>query len=117
MPFEKDEKMTAVQNLHQNVAVPFEQARAMHLDGVGKVRMGFGSGMSDDYANDPDAQDNFTKLKDLLDEVNVEDRGCTEKVYRGLCSTLAKPGYLSYLERSNYDFAQYINAMIATAKA
>ena len=28
----------------------------------------------------------FTKLKTLLDKVNVEDRGCTERVYRGLCS-------------------------------
>ncbi len=87
----------------------------LHPEGVGKVRIGFGGGMSNDYANDDDAQDNFMKLKELLDEVNVEDKGCTEKVYKGLCSTLAKPGHLSHLERPNYDFACYINARIEAA--
>jgi len=90
---------------------------SLHPEGVGKVRIGFGGGMSDDYANDDDAQDNFIKLKELLDEVNVEDKGCTEKVYRGLCSQMAKPGHLSHLERPNYDFARYINARIEAAKA
>jgi len=89
----------------------------LHPEGVGKVRIGFGGGMSDDYADDGDAQGNFIKLKELLDEVNVEDKGCTEKVYRGLCSTLAKPGHLSHLERPNYDFARYISARIEAAKA
>jgi len=90
---------------------------SLHPEGVGKVRIGFGGGMSDDYANDDDAQDNFLKLKELLDEVNVEDKGCTEKVYRGLCSQMAKPGHLSHLERPNYDFARYISARIEAAKA
>ncbi len=89
----------------------------LHPEGVGKVRIGFGGGMSDDYAGDDDAQANFIKLKKLLDEVNVEDKGCTEKVYRGLCSDMAKPGHLSHLERPNYDFARYINARIEAAKA
>jgi len=84
----------------------------LHPHGVGQVRIGFGGGMSDDYANDADAQSNFTQLKTLLDEVNVEDKGCTEKVYRGLCSETATPGHLSHLERPNYDFAQYINARV-----
>ena len=47
-------------------------------------------------------------MKVLLDRVKVEDRGCTEKVYRGLLSTFAKPGHLSHLERPNFDFAQYL---------
>jgi phenylpropionate dioxygenase-like ring-hydroxylating dioxygenase large terminal subunit len=89
----------------------------LHPEGVGKVRIGFGGGMSDDYANDVDAKDNFKKLKDLLDDVNVEDKGCTEKVYRGLCSTFAKPGHLSHLERPNFDFAQYINDRIQAAES
>jgi phenylpropionate dioxygenase-like ring-hydroxylating dioxygenase large terminal subunit len=88
----------------------------LHPEGVGKVRIGFGGGMSDDYADDEDAQDNFIKLKKLLDEVNVEDRGCTEKVYKGLCSTFAKSGHLSHLERPNYDFAQYLNGRIQAMK-
>jgi phenylpropionate dioxygenase-like ring-hydroxylating dioxygenase large terminal subunit len=84
----------------------------LHPHGVGQVKIGFGGAMSNDYANDPDAQDNFKQLKTLLDAVNVEDKGCTEKVYRGLRSQAAEPGHLSHLERPNYDFAQYINARI-----
>lgn len=90
---------------------------SLHPEGVGKVRIAFGGGMSQDYVNDPDAQKHFTHLKTLLDDVNVEDKGCTEKVYRGLCSQAAEPGHLSHLERPNYDFAQYINNRIQSAAA
>jgi len=89
----------------------------LHPDGPGKVRIGFGGGMSDDYGDDPDAQAQLDQLKALLDDVNVEDRGCTEKVYRGLCSTTAEPGHLSHLERPNYDFAQYIHSRVSRAPA
>jgi hypothetical protein len=47
-------------------------------------------------------------LKNLLDEVNVEDRGCTEKVFRGMNAGAARAGHLSYLERPIYDFMHYI---------
>ena len=90
---------------------------SLHPEGVDHVRIDFGGGMSNDYANDPDAQANFAKLKNLLDDVNVEDKGCTEKVYKGLSSHGAKPGHLSHLERPNYDFAQYINRRIQSNKA
>jgi len=86
---------------------------SLHPIEPGKVHIRFGGGMSDDYKNDPDAQENFVALKTLLDEVNVEDRGCTEKVFNGLSSARAKPGHLSHLERPNYDFAQYLNAKIS----
>jgi phenylpropionate dioxygenase-like ring-hydroxylating dioxygenase large terminal subunit len=81
---------------------------SLHPQGPGQVHIRFGGGMSNDYAGDANAQENFVALKSLLDEVNVEDRGCTEKVYRGLCSDLATPGHLSHLERPNYDFAKYL---------
>ncbi|MEM9332587.1 MAG: SRPBCC family protein [Pseudomonadota bacterium] len=89
---------------------------SLHPEGVGKVRIAFGGGMSQDYVNDPDAQAHFTQLKTLLDEVNLEDKGCTEKVYNGLCSTVAKPGHLSHLERPNYDFARYLNEKLQAAQ-
>ncbi len=85
---------------------------SLHPVSPGQVHIRFGGGMSDDYKDDPDAQQNFADLKALLDDVNVEDRGCTEKVYNGLCSALSTPGHLSHLERPNYDFAQYLNARI-----
>ncbi|MEO1139865.1 MAG: SRPBCC family protein [Pseudomonadota bacterium] len=87
----------------------------LHPHGVGQVKIGFGGGMSEDYVNDPDAKAHFTQLKTLLDAVNVEDKGCTEKVYRGLSSQAAEPGHLSHLERPNYDFAHYINSRIQAA--
>ena len=51
----------------------------------------------------------------ILDDVNLEDRGCTEKVYKGLLSRMAAPGHLSHLERPNYDFAQYLSGRISPA--
>lgn len=85
---------------------------SLHPKGPGQVHIRFGGGMSDDYAYDADAQANFRDLKTLLDDVNIEDRGCTEKVYQGLCSDRATPGHLSHLERPNYDFAQYLMARV-----
>jgi len=79
---------------------------SLHPKGPGQVHIRFGGGMSDDYMDDADARQNFTDLKRLLDDVNVEDRGCTEKVFRGLSSGLARPGHLS-------DFAQYLAARVA----
>jgi phenylpropionate dioxygenase-like ring-hydroxylating dioxygenase large terminal subunit len=81
---------------------------SLHPHGVGRVRIIFGGGMSPDFVNAPEAQQHFAQLKTLLDKVNVEDRGCTEKVYRGACAGVAKAGHLSHLERPNFDFAQYL---------
>ncbi len=86
---------------------------SLHPVSPGQVHIRFGGGMSDDYNDDPDAQENFESLKTLLDEVNVEDRGCTEKVYKGLNSAFARPGHLSHLERPNYDFAQYLLSRVS----
>ena len=86
---------------------------SLHPDGVDRVRIGFGGGMSPEYVEDPDSQRHFAELKALLDRVNVEDRGCTERVYRGLRSSLAAPGPLSHLERPNYDFAHYLASRIS----
>lgn len=85
--------------------------------GPGQVHIRFGGGMSDDFAGDADAAENFTRLKTLLDEVNVEDRGCTEKVYRGLSSPLAQAGHLSHLERPNYDFARYLLSRVEAGQS
>ena len=89
---------------------------SLHPKGPGQVHIRFGGGMSNDFADDPDTDENFAQLKTLLDEVNVEDRGCTEKVYRGLCSEAATPGHLSHLERPNYDFAQYLTSKVGTGQ-
>jgi phenylpropionate dioxygenase-like ring-hydroxylating dioxygenase large terminal subunit len=81
---------------------------SLHPRGPGQVNIVFGGGMSPDFAYSPEAQAHFAHLKTLLDKVNIEDRGCTEKVFQGLSSSLATPGHLSHLERPNFDFAQYL---------
>ncbi|WP_135449240.1 MULTISPECIES: aromatic ring-hydroxylating oxygenase subunit alpha [Tabrizicola] len=77
-------------------------------DGPGSVNVLFGGGMSADWCADPEAEKHLAALKALLDEVNIEDKGCVERVYRGLCANMSAPGALSHLERPNFEFARYI---------
>ncbi|WP_138468960.1 SRPBCC family protein [Poseidonocella sp. HB161398] len=81
-------------------------------DGPDHVKILYGGGLSPDFMADPEAEAHFAALKTLLDEVNEEDRGCTERVWKGLQSRFARPGALSHLERPNYDFARWISARI-----
>lgn len=81
-------------------------------DGPGHVNVLFGGGLAPEFVADPKAQDHFARLKALLDDVNMEDKGCVERVYRGLCADMSAPGPLSHLERPNYDFARYIAGMM-----
>ncbi len=81
--------------------------------GAGRVRVLFGGGMSPEWVADPAADAHLAALKTLLDEVNVEDKGCVERVYRGLLARMSSPGALSHLERPNYDFAVWIAARLA----
>lgn len=77
-------------------------------DGPGRVKILYGGGLHPDWMADPEAAAHLETVKGLLDHVNDEDRGCTEKVYRGLCAALSGPGHLSHLERPNFEFATYI---------
>jgi phenylpropionate dioxygenase-like ring-hydroxylating dioxygenase large terminal subunit len=81
-------------------------------DGPGHVNVLYGGGLAPEFVTDPKAAENFTRLKTLLDEVNDEDKGCTERVYRGLSAGLSDPGPLSHLERPNWEFARYISSRI-----
>lgn len=81
-------------------------------DGPDHVNILYGGGLAPEFVTDPKADAHFATLKSILDAVNDEDRGCTEKVYRGLCADLSEPGPLSHLERPNFDFAQYIYSRV-----
>lgn len=85
---------------------------SLHPNGPDQVRVLYGGGMSPDFSNDPEGPSMLESVKALLNEVNQEDKICTERVYQGLLSDLAKPGPLSHLERPNYDFAHYIADMM-----
>ncbi|MFZ5710467.1 MAG: aromatic ring-hydroxylating oxygenase subunit alpha [Pseudomonadota bacterium] len=81
--------------------------------GPGHVKVLFGGGMSPDWLADPEAEKHLAGVKSLLDRVNAEDKGCTERVYRGLCARMSEPGHLSHLERPNFDFARWIADRVA----
>ena len=87
---------------------------SLHPDGPDHVNILYGGGLAPEFLEDPDSEKHFAELKDVLDRVNDEDRGCTEKVYKGLCADLSEPGPLSHLERPNFEFAQYLNSRIQT---
>lgn len=77
-------------------------------DGPGGVNVLFGGGMYAQWMADPDAERHLADVKAMLDVVNIENKGCTEKVYRGLSARMATPGPLSRLERRNFEFARYV---------
>jgi choline monooxygenase len=79
----------------------------------GRVHMIFGGGFAPDFMADPKVAQYNAELKALLDAVNLEDRGCTEAVFRGVSSDLARPGHLCHLERPIYDFSRYIAGRVA----
>jgi len=81
--------------------------------GVGQVHIRFGGGLAPEFVADPRGAEYMATLKQLLDEVNAEDRRGVEAVFRGVHAPLAKPGHLSHLERPNYDFARYIAQRLA----
>jgi phenylpropionate dioxygenase-like ring-hydroxylating dioxygenase large terminal subunit len=81
-------------------------------DGPEHVNVLYGGGMSADWLADPEAEAHLKTVKALLDEVNIEDKGCVEKVYAGIEAGLSAPGPLSHLERPNFEFAQYLASRI-----
>lgn len=81
--------------------------------GVDRVHIRFGGGLSPEFIADPAANAHMATLKTLLDEVNAEDKRGVEAVFRGVRAPLAKPGHLSHLERPNHDFARYITSKLA----
>ncbi len=89
---------------------------SLHPDGPDHVNILYGGGLAPEFREDPESEKHFAELKEILDRVNDEDRGCTESVYKGLCSGLGAPGPLSHLERPNFEFAQYINSRIQLGK-
>lgn len=79
---------------------------------AGRVHIIFGGGLSPDFLADPEHEAHMAATKALLDAVNAEDKGCTERVYRGVSAPLAAPGPLSHLERPLYDFSRYLAARL-----
>ena len=54
---------------------------------------------------------------EILDAVNEEDRIGTAMVHRGMKANLARSGHLSYLERPNHEFGQYLARQVTGSTA
>ena len=90
---------------------------SLQPEAPGRVRMWFGGGFDKHFTADPRHAEYDAMFRALLVDVNIEDRGCTEKVFRGVSSGMAVPGHLSHLERPIYDFANYLSGRMAGAGA
>ncbi len=108
----KQRKTSAVISIYPSHLIALTPGYFWYLSlqpvGVGKVHMIYGGGLAPDFIADPKVEEYNTSLQSLLHEVNIEDRGCTEAVYRGVSAGLSQPGPLSHLERPLYDFARYL---------
>ena len=90
---------------------------SLQPEGTGRVRILYGGGMAPDFINDPNGTHYVAEAKRILDAVNKEDRVGTEAVFRGTKARLARGGHLSYLERPNFEFCQYLARRIAGSTA
>ncbi len=90
---------------------------SLQPEGTGRVRILYGGGMAPDFINDPNGTQYVAEAKRILDAVNEEDRVGTEAVFRGTKARLARGGHLSYLERPNFEFCQYLARRIAGSTA
>jgi len=77
--------------------------------GHDKVSIKYGAAIAPEVLNaQTDKQAFIAKTKAFLDIVQVEDRGVVEGIYQGALSPLGTPGPLSWLERENHEFTQYL---------
>ena len=77
--------------------------------GHDRVRIKYGAAVPPEVLNAQDDVDVFiARTKAFLDRVQVEDRGVVEGIFQGALSPLGSPGPLSWLERENHEFTQYL---------
>ena len=83
---------------------------SLQPQGTDKVKIKFGAAIAPEVLED---QDNPTEFLEetikFLNHVQQEDRHVVEGIYKGVCSPLSHPGPLSWLERENHEFTQYIS--------
>ena len=82
---------------------------SLQPNGTDKVKIKFGAAIAPEVL---EAQDNpevfLEETKRILYEVQNEDRFVVEGICKGVNSPLGSPGPLSWLERENHEFTQYI---------
>ena len=82
---------------------------SLQPNGTDRVKIKFGAAIAPEVL---EAQDNpevfLEETKRILYEVQNEDRFVVEGICKGVNSPLGSPGPLSWLERENHEFTQYI---------
>ena len=82
---------------------------ALQPDGVGRTRIRYGAAIAPEMLAAQNDRDGFiADTKAFLDQVQIEDKHVVEGMYRGVQSPLGSSGPLSWLERANHEFTQYL---------
>ena len=78
-------------------------------NGVEKVMIRFGAAIAPEVYEEKKNEESYLfETKKFLYEVQEEDRFVVEALFKGVSSPLGKPGPLSWLERENHEFTQYL---------
>ena len=83
---------------------------------VGQVKVRYGAALAPEVlAASKDAEGLKQETRTLLDQVNEEDRRVVEGIYRGASAPMSKAGPLSWLERENHEFTQYLARQLSVS--
>ena len=82
---------------------------ALQPDGPGRTRIRYGAALAPEVlAAQSDPETYIAETKTFLDAVQLEDKNVVEGIFAGAKAPLSCPGPLSWLERENHEFTQYL---------
>ena len=82
---------------------------ALQPDGPGRTRIRYGAALAPEVlAAQSDPETYIAETKNFLDAVQLEDKNVVEGIFAGAKAPLSTPGPLSWLERENHEFTQYL---------
>jgi phenylpropionate dioxygenase-like ring-hydroxylating dioxygenase large terminal subunit len=82
---------------------------ALQPDGPGRTRIRYGAALAPEVlAAQSDPETYIAETKIFLDAVQLEDKNVVEGIFAGAKAPLSSPGPLSWLERENHEFTQYL---------
>ena len=77
--------------------------------GTNKVKIRYGAAFAPEVlAHSDDRETLIRGTVEFLERVNAEDRRVVEGIFQGSKGPLSRPGPLSWLERENHEFTQYL---------
>jgi choline monooxygenase len=87
---------------------------SLQPNGTDKVKIRFGAAFAPEVlAASEDRERLIRETTEFLEQVNAEDRFLVEGIFQGVKGALSKPGRLSWLERENHEFTQYLARCLA----